>query len=62
MPILFGGWGVDARQLLGDNYNKIIVQSGNKGILAYASNGATPFGNKDLPSSLPYRIIVECLD
>ena len=58
----YGGYGVKASQLLGENYDKIIVQSGNNFIATASPFIGTPLNISVDVSSAPYRVIVVCLD
>ena len=52
-----------AHQLMGENYDKIIIQSGNVGLISNANTSCNPFGNYNKnPTLALYRVIVICLN
>lgn len=58
-----GGFGVKAIQVLGDEYDKIVIQSGNSGLIAFGyASGHGLITDGSTFQSLPYRLQVICLD
>ena len=58
-----GGYGVKATQIQSDTTDKIVIQSGGYALLSAGSIIGTGIaGAEDYDSSLPYRVIVICLD
>lgn len=61
---VFGGsgYGISAKQLTGENYDKIIIQTGDAALTASSIHDGNSFGVSSAITSAPYRVVILCLN